>query len=126
MTNLTLTIVDGTYAIHRFAPGTFIPKAVFSSPFYSVTATGEELSVVVLDGLVTGSEITDGGWSVIKVNGPLELNLVGVMAGLSAALAEAGVSLFAISTFDTDYLLVKAVQLRKARSALEARGCHFA
>jgi uncharacterized protein len=120
MTNPTLMVLNGTYAIHRFAPGTSIPKAIFSSPFYAVTATDEELSVVALDGLLTKSEKTDGGWSAIKVNGPLKLTQIGVLAGLSSALAEAGVSLFAISTFDTDYLLVKVTALDKARDALEA------
>jgi hypothetical protein len=125
MTSPTLTVLEGNYAIHRFAPGTPIPKAVFSSPFYNVTATGEELSVVALNGLLTKSEKTDGGWSVIKVNGPLKLTLTGVMAGLSATLAEARVSLFAISTYDTDYLLVKTACLEKARQAFKARGYKF-
>jgi hypothetical protein len=125
MTNPTLMVLNGTYAIHRFAPGTSIPKAIFSSPFYAVTATDEELSVVALDGLLTKSEKTDSGWSAIKVNGPLKLTQIGVLAGLSSALAEAGVSLFAISTFDTDYLLVKVTALDKARDALEAKGYKF-
>ena len=125
MTNPTLLVLDGTYAIHRFAPGTSIPKAVYSSPFFAVTATGEELSIVALDGLLTKSEKSDGGWSAIKVNGPLKLNQVGVMAGLSAALAQASVSLFAISTYDTDYIFVKATYLEKAKDALEARGYKF-
>jgi uncharacterized protein len=125
MTNPTLMILDGTFAIHRFAPGTSIPKAVFTSPLFAITRTDEELSVVVLDGLPMKSEKVDSGWSVIKVNGPLKLNQVGVMAGLSTALAGAGVSLFALSTFDTDYLLVKVTALDKARDALEAKGYRF-
>jgi uncharacterized protein len=125
MSNPTLTILDGTFAIHRFAPGASIPKIVYASPFYAVTRTDEELSVVVPDGLMIGSEKADTGWSIIKVNGPLEFSMVGVMAGLSTALAEAGVSLFALSTFDTDYLLVKTIRLGKARDALEARGYQF-
>lgn len=125
MTNPTLMILDGTYAIHRFAPGTSIPKAVYSSPFFAVTATAEELSIVALDGLLAKSEKSDGGWSAIKVNGPLKLNQVGVMAGLSAALAQASVSLFAISTYDTDYILVKVTALEKAKDALEASGYKF-
>jgi hypothetical protein len=120
-----LTVLDGNYAIHRFSPGTPIPKAMFSSPFYSFTATDEELSVVAFEGLVKKSEKTDGGWSVIKVNGPLDLTMTGVMAGLSTTLAEAGVSLFAISTFDTDYLLVKTGAFERAKEALQARGYKF-
>jgi hypothetical protein len=125
MNNPTLMVLDGTYAIHRFAPGTSIPKAVFSSPFFAVAATCEELSVVALDGLLTKSEKSDGGWSAIKVNGPLKLTQTGVLAGLSAALAQASVSLFAISTFDTDYILVKVTCLEKAKDVLEASGYKF-
>lgn len=125
MANPTLVVLDGTYAIHRFAPETAIPKAVFSSPFYAVTRTNEELSVVLVEGLIKNSEKVDSGWAVIKVNGPLELTMTGVMAGLSRSLASAGISLFAISTFDTDYFLVKAGALVKARSALEAEGYKF-
>jgi uncharacterized protein len=125
MNNPTLMVLDGTYAIHRFAPGTSIPKTVFSSPFFAVTATCEELSVVALDGLLTKSEKSDGGWSAIKVNGPLKLTQTGVLAGLSSALAQASVSLFAISTFDTDYILVKVTCLEKAKDVLEASGYKF-
>ena len=125
MTHPTLMVLDGTFAIHRFAPGTPIPKEIFSSPFYAITATDEELSVVLLEGLLTKSDKVDGGWSVIKVNGPLKLTMTGVMARLSTTLAEAGVSLFAISTFDTDYLLIKTAALDKARQALQARGYKF-
>jgi hypothetical protein len=117
--------LDGTYAIHRFPAGTPIPKTVFSSPFYAITATDDELSVVLLDGLPLKSEKSDGGWAAIKVNGPLKLSQTGVLAGLSSALAEAEVSLFAISTFDTDYLLVKMTALEKARDILEAKGYKF-
>jgi uncharacterized protein len=125
MSKPSLMVLDGAFAIHRFAPGTSIPKAVFSSPFFSVTSTGDELSVVVLDGLLKKGEKCDGGWSAIKVNGPLALTQVGVLAGLSAALAESGVSLFAISSFDTDYLLVKTTSLDKAKDALVAHGYAF-
>ena len=125
MSNPTLMVLDGSYAIHRFAPRAPIPEATFSSPFYNITTTDEELSVVALEGFLIMSEETDGGWSVIKVNGPLKLTLTGVMAGLSATLAEAGVSLFAISTYDTDYLLIKTIALEKARQAFQARGYEF-
>ncbi|HTX89864.1 MAG TPA: ACT domain-containing protein [Anaerolineales bacterium] len=125
MTIPTLRALEGTYTIHRLPPGTTIPVSVFTSPFYSITSTHEELSIVVREELLGEGIRSDPGWSVIKVNGPLDLGMIGVMAGLSEALAKAGVSLFAISTFDTDYLLVKAGSLDQARSALEARGYQF-
>lgn len=67
----------------------------------------------------------EGGWRIIKVIGPLDFALIGLMASISRALAEAGISIFALSTYDTDYVLVKAVQLERAVEALTSRGVEF-
>ena len=67
----------------------------------------------------------EAGWRCIQVVGPLDLSLVGILASLAAALAEAGVSLFVISTYDTDYVLVKEGDLALARQALEGAGHVF-
>ena len=68
---------------------------------------------------------SEGGWSCIKVIGPLDFGLTGILAHLAGLLAEAGISLFAISTFDTDYLLVKTDQLAPAMDALASGGGRF-
>ena len=62
------------------------------------------------------------GWRCLKVLGPLDLGLTGILASLAAPLAEAGVPIFAISTYDTDYILVKEENLEKARQGLQASG----
>jgi len=63
-----------------------------------------------------------GGWRALELRGPLDFDLVGILADLSATLADAGVSIFAISTHDTDYVLVRAHQLDQGVTALEAAG----
>jgi hypothetical protein len=121
----TLTILEHLFTIHRFAAGASIPKEVTKADFFAVTRTGDELSVVAPADIELKSEQSDSDWACIQVNGPLKLSQVGLLADLSAALAKAQVSIFAISTFDTDYLLVKAEQLEQARAALEAAGYKF-
>jgi hypothetical protein len=125
MPSLSLTILENLFAIHRFAAGASIPKEVTRADFFAVTRTNDELSVVAPEDVELKSEKSDRGWACIQVNGPLKLSQVGLLADLSAALAKAQVSIFVLSTFDTDYLLVKAGQLEQARAALEAAGYKF-
>jgi hypothetical protein len=90
--------------------------------FFSVTRTGEELSVVCREVLVPEGIRAERGWRAIRVAGVLDLSEVGVLASLVVPLAGAGISLFALSTFDTDYLLVKEHDLGRAVEALVAAG----
>ena len=122
---LTLTILPFKLAIHRLPPDAEIPAQVLKSEFYALVKTGEELSVVCDARIPVESLHTEGGWSGIKVLGPLDFSLTGILANLAAALAEAGISIFAISTYDTDYLLVKTARLQAAMAALEKRGYQF-
>ena len=122
MSNPTLTILADLFAIHRFVAGTPIPKEIAKASFFSVTRTDKELSVVVPESLELHSEKPEGGWACIRVNGPLEFSQVGILSGLSSPLAKANISIFAISTFDTDYILIKAEQLPQAKTALETAG----
>jgi hypothetical protein len=119
---LTLTIMDGMFTIHRLPPNANIPKQVLTCPVYSITHSKEELSIIVPERVDVPSEKSESGWVILRINGPLDLGLVGVMAGISGTLAKAGVSLFAISTFDTDYILIKEENVKKAREALTAKG----
>ncbi len=119
---LTLTIMDGGFAIHRLLPDASLPKSVLKSDFFVVARTEDELSVVVSDRIPVESPRSEGGWAGLKVEGPLDFAQVGILAGISAALAAAGIPLFAVSTFDTDYVLVKQDRLAQARKALTAAG----
>ncbi len=122
MKPLKLTILDGLFTIHHLKPGAAIPKGVTSSTFYSISGSGDELSIVAPDTLKVESEKSEPGWAAICVVGKLDFAEVGILADLTSALAKAGVSVFAVSTFNTDYLLVKDASLKAAREALTAAG----
>jgi hypothetical protein len=93
-----------------------------NGPFFSVTRTEEETSILCPEQYAPQDVRSEPGWRMLKVAGPLDFSLTGVLASLAVPLAEAGVSIFALSTFDTDYLLVRESQLETALCALTARG----
>jgi hypothetical protein len=90
--------------------------------FFSITRTADELSVVCQQSLVPDDIRCERDWRCLRVAGTMAFSMVGVVAALVTALAEAGVSVFVVSTFDTDYLLVKEHDLEKAVAALRAAG----
>ncbi len=90
--------------------------------FFSVTRTSDELSVVTELSFVPVGVQSQAGWRVLKVHGPFVLSEIGVLASLAAPLAEAKISLFAVSTFETDYLLLASQALPAAIAALERAG----
>jgi hypothetical protein len=117
-----LTVLPGFFAIVRLAADAPLPSWASAGNFFSVTRTSDELSVVCLATQVPSSLPAETGWRALKVHGPFALLEIGVLAALAAALAHAKVSLFAISTFDTDYLLVSGKSLKAAVAALRAAG----
>lgn len=88
----------------------------------SLTRTPDELSILCPQAWVPAGVRCETGWRAFKVAGPLDFALVGILAELSGTLARANVSLFALSTFDTDYILVKAASLTAATAALRDAG----
>jgi len=110
------------YGICRFGPNDPAPSWVTGGEFVSVTRTSEELSVVCPQRAIPESVPSNPDWRVLQVEGPLDFSLVGILAGLSATLAQANISLFAVSTFDTDYLLVHEADFKTAVKALRGAG----
>ena len=100
-------VEPGDLAICRLSPDEEIPLWGLSSPFFSVTRTTEELSLVCDAASVPEHVTAQGPWQSIKVLGPLDFSLTGILSQLARSLAEAKISIFAISTYDTDYVLVK-------------------
>ena len=88
----------------------------------SITVTGDEVSVMCPESSIPSGLTTDLGWRVMKVMGPFPFSTVGIMASLTAPLAAAGISLLAVATYDTDYVLVKADKLDAALAALMQAG----
>ena len=122
MPGLTLTIIPGRFSVCRLDAQEAVPGWALDGDFFSVTRTAEELSIVCRETDVPEGEMSEAGWVCFKVEGPLDFALTGVMAALAGPLADAGISLFAVSTYDTDYLLVKALVLGGAVVALTKAG----
>lgn len=122
MPSLPLTLLPDHLAVCRLAPDAPLPAWVAGPGFASVTRTDEELSIVVREDRVPGDGVAVGPWRALKVQGPLDFALTGILAALTAPLADAGISLFAIATYDTDYILVRAETLDAAITALKAAG----
>jgi hypothetical protein len=120
-----LSLLPENFAIVGLPPGADIPGWATQGPFFSVTRTSDELSVMVEESRVPSGVPSQGGWRVIKVHGPFKLSEVGVLASLVGPLAAARVSVLTIATFDTDYLLVASENLAAAVSTLERAGHSF-
>lgn len=104
---MRLILLPDMFNISRLPPDTKIPGWCTEGDLFSITRTTAELSVVCRQENVPPGIQTEPGWRCFEVQGPLDFSLTGILSSLSAALATAGVSLFAVSTFDTDYILVK-------------------
>ena len=118
MANHSLRILDGEYTIHRFDSGSKIPTDILESEFYFIGKTDAELSIVCRADIGLKSSASDSDWSCLKVLGPLDLGLTGILADIAGVLAQGKISLFAVSTYDTDYILVKTESLASARELL--------
>ena len=122
MATIQFALLKGEYRIHRLPSTAEVPAAVFDGSFYAITRTDEELSIVTPEDVQVLNAKTVSGWTGIKVLGPLDFGLTGILAGISGVLADAGVSIFAVSTFDTDYILFKKNVADRAVAALTAAG----
>lgn len=122
MPSLPLTLLPDLLAVCRLPPDAPLPAWAAGPGFVSITRTDEELSIVVRQDRVPGDITAVGPWRALKVQGPLDFALTGILAALTAPLAEAGISLFAIATYDTDYILVREERLQAAINALRAAG----
>jgi hypothetical protein len=119
---LTLSALPDVFAICRLDRDTQISDWMNLGDFVSITRTADELSIVCPQIHVPEDVNCDKGWRRLKVEGPLNLSLTGVLASLAAPLAQAGIAVFAISTYDTDYLLVRDETLEHAAQVLSQAG----
>ena len=117
---MILELLPHSLAVCRLPADTELP--VWVKGFQSVTRTSDELSIICEAVNVPQEVQAERDWRCLRVAGTLEFHLTGILASLTSPLAEAGISIFALSTFDTDYLLVKADSLGAAVRVLEAEG----
>src|SRR5262245_39162692 len=106
--NLKLFLMPDLYAVCRLDAGDAVPAWATTGKFFSITRSTEELSVVCPQNFVPDGVRCEHGWRCLRVVGTMDFSMIGVVASLVTPLAEAGISVFVVSTFDTDYLLVKS------------------
>ncbi|GAA0859410.1 ACT domain-containing protein [Aliiglaciecola litoralis] len=122
MPKQTLAALPDKFVIHSLPVNAEIPSQVLNASLYFIGKTHEELSIVVPQAIHVDSDESDTDWRVLEVLGPLELSMVGIMAQIGNVLAAAKVSIFIVSTFETDFFLVKQKDLEVAANALENDG----
>ncbi len=120
--SLTLSVLNIELAVCRLQPDASIPEWAFQSTFFSVTRTQDELSIVCSTADIPKGFQTEPGWACLKVQGPLDFSLTGVLHSLTKPLTKANISIFAISSFDTDYIMIKQNELEATITALTQFG----
>ena len=117
-----LLVLTQGVAICRLPPEEEIPSWVRNKGLTAFVRTADEFTIVCDERYVPGHIKMEKGWRILMVQGPLEFSQVGVLAAIAMPLAQAGVSIFVLSTFDTDYILVKEPSLLLALDALRKAG----
>lgn len=116
---MTLEILADTYAVCKLKD---IKDIDLTGEFMALTVTAHEISLVCPVRRAPDGCISEGGWRAMRIAGTLDFSLVGILAKIAGIVADAGISIFAISTYDTDYILVKESAVQHAATALEAAG----
>jgi hypothetical protein len=130
---LTLSILESKFGICKLKDNLEInpeihpevPSWVHGSNFFSITRTPEELSVVCEENRIPADIKAERHWKCLKIEGPLDFGLTGILAGLSRILVDCGIAIFVVSTYNTDYILVREKDLDSAVKALFEAGYSF-
>ena len=122
MKKMTLILMKETLAVCRLSPQDELPAWVLSEPFFCVTRTEDELSLLIYQDRVPQDWLCEKDWRAFKLQGPLPFNLLGILASIANPLAQAGISIFALSTYDTDYVLVRSFELELTCKVLDFEG----
>jgi hypothetical protein len=120
--NLSIAILPETFAVCTLPRDERIPAWVFNLPFWSVMRSDEEISLILADEIVPSGWTSNRGWRALKVEGPLDFTLTGILASIATPLAQASISIFALSTYNTDFVLVKSERLQQAIQSLANAG----
>jgi len=122
---LKLSFVSGRFAVCRLAAKESLPAWALCGPFVAVTRTADELSIVCPEEDVPEGVRCEKGWRCVRVCGALDFGEIGILSSLLGPLANARITVFVISTFDTDHVLIKQEHEAQARAALVAAGHEF-
>jgi hypothetical protein len=119
---LNLILLEGEFAICQLDAASDLPDWIFKGDLYAITRTPDELSIICRHDQLPEPLPCEPGWRLLKVKGPFTFDEIGVLSALLAPLATAGISILAISTFNTDYLLIKTQNLDQAVHILQEAG----
>jgi hypothetical protein len=119
---LSLFVLPQTFAVFRLSPDDAIPPWATEGDFFSITRTADELSILCCQDAVPENTPCERDWRCLRVAGTIAFSVVGVIVGLTRGLAEAGIGVFVVSTFDTDYLLTKEKDWTTALDVLRRQG----
>lgn len=122
MVTQTLQLLEQTFTIHSLDHNADIPPEVLRSKVFFIGKTYDELSIVCDDSINIASNEQEHGWAALEFVGPLGFSMTGILANLAAVLAKAKISIFSISTFETDYILLKRNHVQNAISELRSAG----
>jgi hypothetical protein len=119
---LLIRLVDAEYAITRLNIGTPLPEWLMGPGFWTVSSSREEMTLVCRAARIPPSVQSSGGWRCLRIEQHFSFDVPGVLASVLNPLSEAGVGIFANSTFSTDYVFIMGSDLDKAVAALKAHG----
>lgn len=119
---LSISVMKDRLAVCRLSPGDVVPDWAAAGGFYSLTRSTDELSIICREENVPHGVKCERDWRAFRLEGPFDFNMVGVLASVLDPLADAGISILAIGTYDTDYVLVKEGHLERAVVVLSAAG----
>ena len=119
---LTFIVLSKTYSIYRFKKDSILPDWIYSSDFYSITQTKDELSVIAVQtNLILDDTLISKDWRIFQIVGPLDFSLIGIIADISKIFKDKQISIFTISTYETDYILIKQKDLNLGADALRKK-----
>jgi uncharacterized protein len=119
---LDFTVIDGIYGVCSLDKKEHIPDWAYESEFYTITKTPDELSIVCSQESIPSDTKCEKDWRILKVEGKLDFSLTGILASISNTLAKVKISIFTVSTYDTDYIFLKNNDFKEAISALKQVG----
>lgn len=122
---MKLALLEAPLSVIHFSSQNPIPEWVWSSRFYSITRTSDELSIFCETACIPHSEDAAHGWRAFRVVGSLDFSMNGIISSLSLPLAAKQISIFSISTYDTDYMVVLEERLADAMDVLRRAGHQF-
>jgi len=111
---MVLELLENEYSVYKFDPEYGINGNILTNDFFSITRTKDELSIIAQENELNGFLEVENGWKILKINGILNFSLVGILSKISTILANENISIFVMSTFNTDYIMVKKENIKNA------------